>query len=93
MQHLYHWRDWIIVQVFLLGGETMDPSVFPETLMSLMKTSRPPAVVDVRKRPAFEADPAMLPGAVWRDPHAVSNGPASYRLTVLSSSTACMAMR
>jgi Fe-Mn family superoxide dismutase len=28
-------------------------------------------VVDVRKRPAFAADPAMLPGAVWRDPHAV----------------------
>lgn len=28
-------------------------------------------VIDVRKRPAFEADPAMLPDAVWRDPHAV----------------------
>jgi rhodanese-related sulfurtransferase len=71
MQHLYHRLHWVIVQVFLPGGKTMDPSVFPETLMSLLKTSRPPAVVDVRKRPAFEADPAMLPGAVWRDPHAV----------------------
>ena len=49
----------------------MDPGLLPETLMSLLKTSQPPAVVDVRKRPAFEADPAMLPGAVWRDPHAV----------------------
>jgi rhodanese-related sulfurtransferase len=49
----------------------MDPSLFPETVMSLLQTSRPPAVVDVRKRLAFEADPAMLPGAVWRDPHAV----------------------
>jgi Fe-Mn family superoxide dismutase len=39
--------------------------------MSLMKALRPPVVVDVRKRPAFEADPAMLRGAVWRDPHAV----------------------
>jgi rhodanese-related sulfurtransferase len=49
----------------------MDPSLFPETLMSLLKAPRPPVVVDVRKRPAFEADPAMLPGAAWRDPHGV----------------------
>ncbi len=39
--------------------------------MSLLKTPQPPVVVDVRKRPAFEADPAMLPAAIWRDPHAV----------------------
>jgi rhodanese-related sulfurtransferase len=49
----------------------MNPSLLPEALMSLMKTPRRPVVVDVRKRPAFEAAPAMLPGAVWRDPHAV----------------------
>jgi hypothetical protein len=72
----------------------MDPSLFPETLMSLLKTPRLPVVVDVRKRPAFEAAPAMLPGAVWRDPHAASsNGRLSCRLAVRSSSTACMAMR
>lgn len=50
----------------------MDPCLFPEALMSLLKTPQPPVVVDVRKRPALEADPAMLPGAVWRDPHAVA---------------------
>ncbi len=33
----------------------MDPCLLPETLMGLLKTSQPPAVVDVRKRPAFEA--------------------------------------
>lgn len=49
----------------------MDPCLFPETLMSLLERPRPPMVIDVRKRPAFEADPAMLPGAVWRDPHTV----------------------
>jgi rhodanese-related sulfurtransferase len=49
----------------------MDPCLFPETLMGLLNTSQPPMVVDVRKRPAFETDPAMVPGAVWRDPHAV----------------------
>jgi rhodanese-related sulfurtransferase len=49
----------------------MNTGLFPEILMSLLKTSPPPMVVDVRKRPAFEADPAMLPGAVWRDPNTV----------------------
>jgi thiosulfate sulfurtransferase len=49
----------------------MDTGLFPGTLMSLLKSSPPPMVVDVRKRPALEADPAMLPGAIWRDPHAV----------------------
>jgi Fe-Mn family superoxide dismutase len=49
----------------------MNPNLLPETLMSLLKTPRPPVVVDVRKRPAFEAAPSMLPGAVWRDPRAV----------------------
>ena len=49
----------------------MNTGLLPEALMSLLKTSRPPMLVDVRKRPAFEADPAMLPGAIWRDPHTV----------------------
>jgi Fe-Mn family superoxide dismutase len=49
----------------------MDPSLLPETLMGLLKTPSPPLVVDVRKRPAIEAAPEMLPDAVWRDPHAV----------------------
>jgi thiosulfate sulfurtransferase len=49
----------------------MDPCLLPETLMALLKTPSPPVVIDVRKRPAFEADPAMLPGAVWRDPQSV----------------------
>jgi rhodanese-related sulfurtransferase len=49
----------------------MDPRLLPEAFMGLLKTPRPPMVVDIRKRPAFEADPAMLPGAIWRDPHAI----------------------
>ena len=48
----------------------MDTELIPETLMSLLKAPNPPCV-DVRRRPAFEADPATLPGAVWRDPEAV----------------------
>ena len=49
----------------------MDPCLFPETLMSLLRAPRPPTVIDVRKHPAFEADPLTVPGTVWRDPHAV----------------------
>jgi Fe-Mn family superoxide dismutase len=51
----------------------MDTDLSPEALMSLLKTSSRPVVIDVRKRPAFEADSAMLAGAVWRDPHAVDH--------------------
>jgi rhodanese-related sulfurtransferase len=25
-------------------------------------------LLDVRRRPAFDADPRMIPGAIWRDP-------------------------
>jgi rhodanese-related sulfurtransferase len=30
------------------------------------------AVLDVRRRPAFEAEPRLIQGAVWRDPEAVA---------------------
>jgi rhodanese-related sulfurtransferase len=59
------------MQVSCLGGKIMDPCLLPEALMSLLKATQPPIVLDVRRRPAFEAAPAMLPGAMWRDPHAV----------------------
>jgi rhodanese-related sulfurtransferase len=29
------------------------------------------ALLDVRRRPAFEAEPGLIPGAVWRDPEQV----------------------
>ena len=29
------------------------------------------ALLDVRRRPAFEAEPRLIPGAVWRDPEQV----------------------
>jgi Fe-Mn family superoxide dismutase len=49
----------------------MDLCLCPETVMSLLKAPQPPLVVDVRKRPAFEDAPPMLPGAVWRDPQTI----------------------
>ena len=30
------------------------------------------AVIDVRRRPAFESNPRLIPGAVWRDPDQVT---------------------
>jgi superoxide dismutase, Fe-Mn family len=59
------------MQVSWLGGKIMDPCLLPEALMSLLMTTQPPIVLDVRRRPAFAAAPATLPGAIWRDPHAV----------------------
>ena len=29
-------------------------------------------LLDVRRRPAFEADPGLIPGAVWKDPEQVA---------------------
>ncbi|MGH6916148.1 MAG: rhodanese-like domain-containing protein [Geminicoccaceae bacterium] len=29
------------------------------------------ALLDVRRRPAFDADPGLIPGAVWKDPEQV----------------------
>jgi rhodanese-related sulfurtransferase len=55
----------------------MDPCLLPETLMGLLKTPSPPVVIDVRKRPAFETDPAMLPGAIWRNPYAIEQWAAT----------------
>jgi hypothetical protein len=90
-QHLYHGVGH--GAGVLLEGGLMDPCLLPETLMGLLKTTQPPMVVDVRKRLAFEADPAMLPGAVWRDPHADEQWAAELPRDVRSPSTACMAMR
>jgi Fe-Mn family superoxide dismutase len=30
------------------------------------------AVLDVRRRPAFEAEPRLIPGAVWQEPEEVA---------------------
>jgi rhodanese-related sulfurtransferase len=50
----------------------MEASLPPERLLSLMQDANPPLILDVRKRPAFESDPTMLPDALWRDPAAVA---------------------
>jgi rhodanese-related sulfurtransferase len=42
------------------------------TLNTLIAERADIALFDVRRRPAFEAEPRVLPGAVWRDPGQVT---------------------
>ena len=46
----------------------MDASITPAALQQALRSSNPPLVVDVRKKPAFLAAPDMIRGALRRDP-------------------------
>lgn len=45
----------------------------PRRLLESLGTARAPLVLDVRRRPAFDADPAYAAGATWRDPFALAD--------------------
>ncbi len=49
----------------------MERALSPVGLEALLRGPVQVTLIDVRRRPAFEADPRVIPGAVWRDPHAV----------------------
>jgi len=49
----------------------MDASLTPAALQQVLRSSRPPLVIDVRKAPAFLAAPDMIRGALRRDPQGV----------------------
>lgn len=46
----------------------MDASITAAALQQALRSSNPPLVIDVRKRPAFLAAPDMIRGALRRDP-------------------------
>ena len=50
----------------------MSDTVTPEELVQLLNSENPPRVFDVRRRIDFENDPAMIPGAAWKDPENVA---------------------
>ena len=50
----------------------MNKFVTVTELLQQMSMANPPAVLDVRRRPAFEADPQQIVGAVWLDPDQVA---------------------
>jgi rhodanese-related sulfurtransferase len=44
----------------------------PEGLRVQLAAPSPPLVIDVRKPDAFRSEPAIIPGAIWRDPAAIA---------------------
>jgi Fe-Mn family superoxide dismutase len=49
----------------------MNRTVTCALLKALINDRARIALLDVRRRPAFEAEPRLIPGAVWRDPEQV----------------------
>jgi thiosulfate sulfurtransferase len=50
----------------------MKPTLNCAALNILIAERTDIALLDVRRRPAFEAEPRLLPSAVWRDPEQVA---------------------
>jgi rhodanese-related sulfurtransferase len=48
--------------------ETMDTAITPIELKQRLAAFPPPALYDVRRGPAFDADPQIIPGAIRRRP-------------------------
>jgi thiosulfate sulfurtransferase len=68
MQRLNH-------TIFLNHGvwsQGMEKSVDCAALNALMVAGGDIAILDVRRRSAFEAEPRLIPGAVWRKPEEVA---------------------
>ena len=49
----------------------MEPMVTCAALDGLVASGTKIVLLDVRRRPAFDADPGLIPGAVWQDPEQV----------------------
>jgi rhodanese-related sulfurtransferase len=50
--------------------EKMKSPISPDELRRLLETHRA-TLIDVRRKADFEADPHLIPGAVWHDPEQV----------------------
>ncbi|MDH4161385.1 MAG: rhodanese-like domain-containing protein [Nitrospirota bacterium] len=50
----------------------MKETVRPDELEQLLAGEKPPLLLDVRRRSDIESDPAMIPGAQWKDPEKVA---------------------
>jgi thiosulfate sulfurtransferase len=49
----------------------MERTVTCAALRDLVASGAEIALLDVRRRPAVDADPGLIPGAVWKDPEQV----------------------
>jgi rhodanese-related sulfurtransferase len=48
-----------------------DPTITPTELRNVLSEAKPPLLLDVRRKPTFDAASDMIPGALWRDPYAI----------------------
>ncbi len=53
--------------------DTITASISPQHLLSQLGSAKQPLILDVRRKEAFDKDPRMIAGAVWRDPFAVAD--------------------
>jgi rhodanese-related sulfurtransferase len=51
----------------------MEPTLTCAALSALVPGRESVTVLDLRRRPAFEADPRLVPGAVWKDPEQITS--------------------
>jgi len=49
----------------------MSKTITPEELSNVLKEKKDILILDVRRRSDYEADPKIIPGAIWRDPENV----------------------
>ena len=62
----------------------MDTSTSSSELQSALASSRPPLIIDVRRRPAFRGATGMIAGALWRDPERIAEwAPSLPRASVV----------
>jgi len=57
----------------------MEQTVTCTALRDLMARRAAIVLLDVRRQPAFAADPGLIPGAVWKDPERVATWAAALR--------------
>jgi len=48
-----------------IKGRTIDP----KDLVSVMESGESVVLIDVRRKDDYNADPQMIPSAVWKDPN------------------------
>ena len=49
-----------------------DSAITSQELQQCQREFPPPAIIDVRRQPAFERDPSVIPGAIRRAPESIS---------------------
>ena len=51
---------------------SLSRTIDPRELMSIMDSGEAVILIDVRRKDDYNADPQMIPGAIWKDPNLVS---------------------